>query len=524
MRKTRQSGYRPPLTMKTPVSILLLFLADAAFVCGQTAAAQAADMEQLLGAQKITWEQAAYFSLGAALETAPANPEEAFAFVRERGWLPKNARAEETACMDSVSLLLMRSFSMPGGLMYRIFHNARYAYRELKSRGFIQGRVYASGSVSGAAFLQLLSELLSYSGGAKAGAFAYTGTAIPWFAAPVGDKADIYLSAGISAELENEAWKPVPDVHRFEFIYNPNPVMRFEIGRVPFSENLSWVYAGLFDGLAARSTLGGGNLSAGAFYTGLLNKKTAYIVMSPEDRQAYYDRDVYFSSRRLVLGANWEKTSIFDTRNTLFLSALGQFDLNGKDTKIHSQYLEARFDIPLRSSFNIKAGGVVELMEQDRRSTAAFGFSLDLAWLPPSTWQDSLTLGGRFSSGKWNDSIGAFVPITAQAQGRVLRPELTGVAFLQGVYTARFHSAASADLFAAYFFRTDETSYSDPGRDISARSSLLGGELYGSLSWMPLSDVLVSGGGGVFLPQTGKYFKDDAGLKYRITLELVLSF
>jgi hypothetical protein len=360
--------------------------------------------------------------------------------------------------------------------------------------------------------------------GGEAGAFAYTGTAIPWFAAPVGDKADIYLSAGISAELENEEWKAVPDVYHFGFTYNPNPDMRFEIGRVPFKESLSWVYAGLFDGASARFTLGGGNLSAGVFYTGLLNKKNAYIVMSPEDRNSYYDSDVYFSSRRLVLGANWGKTSIFDTRNTLSLSALGQFDLNGNDTQLNSQYLEARFDIPLGSGFNIEAGGVTELLEQNQQTAAAFAFSLDIAWLPPSPWQDSLTLGGRFSSGNWNDSIRAFIPITAQAQGRVLRPELTGIAFVQSAYTAALHPALSADLSAAYFFRTDETSYSDPGMDASARSPLLGGELYGGLSWMPLSDVLVSGGGGVFFPQTGKYFKDDAGLKYRITVELVLSF
>ena len=155
--------------------------------------------------------------------------------------------------------------------------------------------------------------------------------------------------------------------------------MGFAIGRVPFRESLSYVYAGLFDGLTARFTLGWGNLSAGAFYTGLLNKKTAYIVMSQEDRNAYYDGDVYFSSRRLVLGANWEKTSIFDTRNTLSFSALGQFDLNGKDTQLHSQYLEARLDIPLGSVFNIEAGGVLELLEQDQRIAAAFALSLALA-------------------------------------------------------------------------------------------------------------------------------------------------
>jgi hypothetical protein len=118
----------------------------------------------------------------------------------------------------------------------------------------------------------------------------------------------------------------------------------------------------------------------------------------------------------------------------------------------------------------------------------------------------------------------AFVPITANAQGRVLRPELTGIAFAQGAYTARLHSALSAELSAAYFFRTDETSYSDPAGDTSSRSPLLGGELYGGFNWMPLSDVLISAGGGVFFPQTGKYFKADTELKYRVSLDLTLSF
>jgi hypothetical protein len=351
----------------------------------------------------------------------------------------------------------------------------------------------------------------------------YTGTAAPWFAAPLGETVDIYLSAGISAELENEAWKPVPEVYRFEFIYNPNPDISVEAGRVPFRENLSYVFSGLFDGASARFNLGGGRLSAGVFYTGLLYKKTAYIVMGAEDREDYYDRDVYFSSRRMVFGMNWEKTNIFDTRNTLSLSGLGQFDLNGGETKIHSQYLEGRLDIPLGNSLNAQAGGVFELIEHDQ-TAIAFAFSADLHWLPPGALRDMVTVGGRFASGSWNGKAGAFLPITSQAQGKVLRPEFSGIALVQSAYTARLHEALSADLSAAYFFRTDETTYSAPGREASTRSPLLGGEIYGGLIWAPWSDLSVSAGGGVFFPQWGKYFKDDAGLKYRITLEAVFSF
>jgi hypothetical protein len=361
------------------------------------------------------------------------------------------------------------------------------------------------------------------SSGENSNVFSYTGTAIPWFAAPLGEKADLYLSVGLSAELEDETWKPVPEVYRFEFIYNPNPDMRMELGRVPFSESLSYVFSGIFDGVAARFSLGGGRLSAGVFYTGLLYKKAAYIVMGAEDRADYYDRDVYFSSRRLVFGANWEKTNIFDTRNTLSLSGLGQFDLNGGDIKIHTQYLEGRLDIPMGNGFNVQTGGVFELIEQDGQTAVAFAVSADFQWLPPGAWQDMLTVGGRFSSGSWNGAVGAFLPVTSQAQGKVLRPEFSGIAFVQSAYTARLHDALSADLSAAYFFRTDETTYSDSGVEPSTRSLLLGGEIYGGLIWDPWSDLSVSVGGGVFFPQWGKYFKEDAGLKYRITLEAVFS-
>jgi hypothetical protein len=106
----------------------------------------------------------------------------------------------------------------------------------------------------------------------------------------------------------------------------------------------------------------------------------------------------------------------------------------------------------------------------------------------------------------------------------VLRPEFSGIALVQSSYTARLHEALSASLSAAYFFRTDEITYSDPGMEASTRSPLLGGELYGGVIWAPWSDLSISAGGGVFFPQWGKYFKKDAGLIYRISLEAVFSF
>jgi hypothetical protein len=139
-------------------------------------------------------------------------------------------------------------------------------------------------------------KLLFTDGEQSSGTTEYTGTVMPWFSAPLGNKADLYVSGGLSARYEDEEWKPLPEIYRFECIFNPLPNLRLEVGRVPFRESLSYVAAGLFDGLSAGLNTGGGRLSGGLFYTGLLYKKAAYVYMSPEDRMDFRDKDLYFAS------------------------------------------------------------------------------------------------------------------------------------------------------------------------------------------------------------------------------------
>ena len=356
------------------------------------------------------------------------------------------------------------------------------------------------------------------------GAIEYTGTALPWFSAPLGDKADLYLSGGISALYADEEWKPLPEIHRFELTYNPRPGLRLEMGRLPFRGS-SYTMAGLFDGVSFTLNTGGGRLSGGVFYTGLLYKKSAYIVMSPEDRVGYTGKDEYFASRRLAAGINWECTGIFNTRNTLSVSGAAQFDLNGGDTLFHSQYLEAKLGVPLGGRVNIEFGGVIELAEEtDKSLYTAFAGSTEIQWMLPTALQDRLSFTGWFSSGSWNDGIGAFIPLTMQARGKVLRPECSGIALLETTYTFRLHPSLAADLSGAYYFRTDTETFYHAGMDPLSNSPLLGGEVYGGLTWAPFSDVLISAGGGVFFPRTGKAFADNAGLIYRASLSASISF
>ncbi|MDR1318674.1 MAG: hypothetical protein LBJ90_03540 [Treponema sp.] len=369
----------------------------------------------------------------------------------------------------------------------------------------------------------LSQKALFTNGELSSGTTEYSGTVMPWFASPLGDKADLYLSGGLSARYEDEEWKPLPEIYRFEAVYSPFPDLRLEAGRVPFKESLSYVAEGLFDGFSAGLNIGGGRLNGGLFYTGLLYKKAVYIYMSPDDKRDFADKDVYFASRRFLGGINWEKTSVFDGRSDLSLSGLCQFDLNGGGAKIHSQYFEAAFTMPLGAGFNTVSGAVIEVAEKPGDACIAFALSAEVQWFLPGAVSSLLTLTGRFSSGDWNEGFGAFIPVTAKAQGRVLRPMLSGIAFVEAAYTARLYRFLSADVSGAYYFRTDKTTYTAPDMDTDSASPLLGAELYGGLSWAPYSDLLLSLGAGIFLPQAGKVFLEKAEIQYRVELAASIS-
>ena len=67
-------------------------------------------------------------------------------------------------------------------------------------------------------------------------------------------------------------------------------------------------------------------------------------------------------------------------------------------------------------------------------------------------------------------------------------------------------------------------SFSASGLDTNSESPLLGGEVFLGLSWAPFSDLVFTLGGGLFFPQMGKAFLDDADIKYRVGLTADISF
>jgi hypothetical protein len=75
--------------------------------------------------------------------------DDAFSFAIQRGWLPKNVKANNATRLNGLSLLVMRAFDINGGVFFSLFKNPHYAYRAMVYRGIIQGRSDPQMLVSG---------------------------------------------------------------------------------------------------------------------------------------------------------------------------------------------------------------------------------------------------------------------------------------------------------------------------------------------------------------------------------------
>jgi outer membrane protein OmpA-like peptidoglycan-associated protein len=122
-------------------------------------------MDELLNTRAITWAQACGFILPAAgAIEADADPGDAFAIAREKGWIPRRAAAEKPVNLGSVSFLIVQSFSIKGSFLYALFPGPRYAYRQLDYLALIPGLRDPGLKVSGEHLLQILGKVLNYLG------------------------------------------------------------------------------------------------------------------------------------------------------------------------------------------------------------------------------------------------------------------------------------------------------------------------------------------------------------------------
>ena len=127
----------------------------------------AAEMDTLLQTEALSIAQTARFILGSRdLISQGLFGDEAehaaYEFARSRGWVSK--QANQAATLEDTAFLIMNAFEIRGGLMYRLFSNHRYAFRELIYLKLIEGRAYPQMTVSGSRLLQIITRTLVYTG------------------------------------------------------------------------------------------------------------------------------------------------------------------------------------------------------------------------------------------------------------------------------------------------------------------------------------------------------------------------
>jgi hypothetical protein len=358
-------------------------------------------------------------------------------------------------------------------------------------------------------------------------AFDYKVDILPRFSTLIGDNGEFILSAGFSIGIDQDFFY-IPELLRTEFS------MRFgdsgiKVGRINYTDPLSFIANGFFDGAQYYYNSRIGSFNVGAWYTGFQYKKRVNIAMTEDDQTAlntpfeYGDIDTYFASKRVVASIGWEHPSIGELVH-LNTAVIGQVDLNGTDTDYHSQYVILKAAMPI-DNFLFELGGSVEFSQQtvadENKFKTAFVGELGLFLLFPSKFNSRLSFTGIIASGGTNDSIGTFIPITGKEYGYILRSNITGLSIFSLNYSTKFNNFFGGSFTASYFVRNDGTFVNYP---VSTDSSeyFLGPEASFRITWSPASDLQLNLGGGAFFPSLG-----DAGpkedIKWRVDLSVIMS-
>jgi hypothetical protein len=362
------------------------------------------------------------------------------------------------------------------------------------------------------------------------GEFSFSGSSTLWLFTALGEKATLYFSGKLSFSYEDGqdgwSWPPLFELGRTELSLYPAQSGRINLGRQWFGDGM--IVQGLFDGLSAGFSLGRVRLNSGVFYTGFLHKRTAEILLSGGDYRAYYepfeygDPASYFASRRLLANLAWEFPDL-SSRTSLGITALAQFDLNDYQDSyaLHSQYLEAHFNVDIMDTLRFTITGIGGLTENEAPVRANFAAALGSEWNIPGGLLDMLSAVFRWGSGSINEEIGPFRPISNIAQGSVFAPTLPGTMNARFIYTARPHDVFSFTTGSTVFWRTDLETFVDGEMDGSSKDRFLGGELIGQVLWSPQSALRLNAEGGVFFP--GGAFVENTKNRWKLNINLILS-
>jgi hypothetical protein len=293
----------------------------------------------------------------------------------------------------------------------------------------------------------ILDQTVGGSGNGEKSSFDYSGILVPRFSTFWGEGSEFYISAGVKADYVNEQWSITPELLRTELSLGLGSGA-LKIGRMLYTDPLGYITDGLFDGMSFSFETAVGGFSAGAWYTGLLNKNRAGIAMTAKEQASLYKAldysnftDTYFAPSRVLAAVDWENPSLA----YLFMvnaGLLGQFDLSGE--KLHSQYFMGKISMPL-NSFVFNLGGSLGLIQDKGDTGLAFSGDLGAAWMIPSSLPNRLLLTAHYTSGR-SGTVKAFLPVTTVSQGFVLKANHSGITTLTLDYAAKLNPSFSINV------------------------------------------------------------------------------
>jgi hypothetical protein len=361
--------------------------------------------------------------------------------------------------------------------------------------------------------------------------FSLTSTASPLFSAVFTETLNLYVSGKMTFEYEEKAEPPqsyVFEPERTELNLHPASALYLGLGRQRFGDPAGLIASGLFDGAAGSLNLGLCRLSLGAYYTGLLYKETANILLTPGDRERYEKPldssglEGYFASRRVLLALTAEFPDL-TSRTSLSAQALAQFDLNGDTENLNTQYLELRVAAEPLDPLHLSLGGIGELLQAQDELWGSMAAFTGADWELPGTVTDMLSAEFLWTSGRNGEHIQAFTPVSGRNAGRIFDGGTGALIKAALSYRLRPLNSVSLEAGTAYFIRTDLETLGDSELDEDSDSRLLGGELYGSLLWAPDPAFRFNAGGGAFFPKWGEAYREDAPVKWKVNMGVIVS-
>ncbi|HUX51520.1 MAG TPA: hypothetical protein VMW73_12025 [Spirochaetia bacterium] len=124
-------------------------------------------IDSVLSQKQASFEDSVYLILTAGnLLPSSGSVQDALDILKQKGWLTIPAKPDAPITFGQYAFLLMRTFNIPGGVLYSLFPGPRYAGREVDYKGWTPSNLSPYEGLSGRDALYILRSYLDSRGGA----------------------------------------------------------------------------------------------------------------------------------------------------------------------------------------------------------------------------------------------------------------------------------------------------------------------------------------------------------------------